>query len=231
MHVKYLALIALSSAAVAQDWYEDAMDALESNTPVPSGVSDDVPTLDEYMDDHPSGIDVTNDFGSSSDDSNTLDDTSSSSSSSGSTSSYDDDEDEDSSSSSSGTFGGVPDDIASQLVSAIPPSVISEIMNPTSLASLQSEVENGNFPAWATDLPDDVKDYLETEWDVEVPAAATSSVSSGDDDVDDSNSDSNSNSDSSNDRDDDQDGAGMLSPSVFGSIVGAAGVLAVALAL
>ncbi|KAL4952194.1 hypothetical protein BDW69DRAFT_168282 [Aspergillus filifer] len=229
MHVKYLALLALSSATVAQDWYEDAMDALESNAPVPGGVSDDVPTLDQYMDDQPSDIETTNDFGSSS---SNGDDSSSSYSSSGSSSGSSfstDDEDEDlSSSSESGTFGGVPQDIASQLISALPPSVISEIMDPTSLASLQSQVEEGNYPAWVTDIPDDVKDYLQTAWDVEVPAAATSGAGSGDsDDRDDDNSDS----DSSNDSGDDEDAAGRVSPSVLGSIVGAAGVLAVALAL
>ncbi|KAL4923534.1 uncharacterized protein BDV17DRAFT_235142 [Aspergillus undulatus] len=221
MHLKYLALFALASGALAQDWLDDAMDALESTTDLPNAtnVPDDVPTLEEFMEDNPTDIETTNDFGGSSDDS--LSSSSSSSMSSSSSNSVDEEEDD---SDSLGTLGGVPSDIVSQVISAVPPSVISEIMNPTSLSSLQSEVAEGKFPAWATDLPPDVKDYLETAWDVEVPKVTDAPSSGGDD------NDSDSDSGNSND-DDDEDAAGMVSPSVFASVLGAVGVLAVALAL
>jgi hypothetical protein len=81
-------------------------------------------------------------------------------------------------------------------------------------------------------LPDDVVDYLETAFNVDTGAFPTGSSSSGgDDDDESSNSNSNSNSNNNNNGGGDDDAAGMLSPSVLASVVGAVGVLGVALAL
>jgi hypothetical protein len=82
-----------------------------------------------------------------------------------------------------------------------------------------------------TDLPDDVVDYLETAFNVDTGAFPTGSSSSGGDDDDDESSSSNSNSNNNSNGGGDDDAAGMLSPSVLASVVGAVGVLGVALAL
>ncbi|KAL4868442.1 hypothetical protein BDV12DRAFT_197314 [Aspergillus spectabilis] len=230
MHAKFLALLALSSVALSQDWLDDAMDALD-DLPAPTGVGDDVPTLDDWLEDsdYLDDIDVTNDFGSSDDDN-----TSSGSSSSSISSSNDEDSD-DSDDSFSGSFGlDIRSSILTQLATAIPTSALQELATPASLSSLYSAAQEGDYPAWVTDLPSDVRDYLETAWDVNLDAVPTGSAGDDDDDDDDSSSNNNNNNNNSNDDDDDDgegDGAGMISPSVLGSIVAAAGVLAVALAL
>lgn len=113
---------------------------------------------------------------------------------------------------------------------------------------------DGHPPAWAAELPDGLKDYIASAWDVELPESTGSSDSSSSSDDDDSSSSSSSSGpsetnssgddDSSNSSDDsssddssdnsggDEDGAaGMLNPSVLASVVGAVGVLAVAVAL
>ncbi|KAL6231572.1 hypothetical protein BDW75DRAFT_38667 [Aspergillus navahoensis] len=219
MHAKYFTLLALSSVALAQDWLEDAMDALESTTdlPAPTGVSDDVPTLEEWMDSSDSSdIPVATGISGSSD--------SSSSSSSSTSSSADSDSDSDSSSSSDGNLYGIPNSIVSEIASAVPSSVLADLANPTSLSSMYSEIQDGNYPAWATDIPDDVWDYFESAYGVDARPTGGSD-SSGDDEK----SQSSGNGNASGGGDD--DAAGMLSPSVFASVMGAVGVLGVALAL
>ncbi|KAL2826760.1 hypothetical protein BJY01DRAFT_255895 [Aspergillus pseudoustus] len=220
MHAKFLALLAIAPLALAQDWLDDAMDALESTGPVPTDSAGDAPTLDDYLEnsDIYDDIETTNDFGS--------DDTSSSSSSSSTSSDSSDDTSD--SSDYGNILGNVPSSIISELATAIPPSVLQDLATPASVSSLMSEIADGNFPAWVTDLPDDVKDYLETAWGA--TTLPTGSSSSSDDDSS-SNSNSNSNSNSSSSGGDDQDAAGMLSPSILASVVGAVGVLGVALAL
>ncbi|KAL2819555.1 hypothetical protein BDW59DRAFT_165008 [Aspergillus cavernicola] len=226
MHAKYLTLLTLSSAALGQDWLSDAYDALSATTdyPTPTGLSGDN-TLDEYLDDNDylEDLDVTNDFGDSDDSSD--DDSSSSSSPTSSSSSSDD---------SDNMFGDIPSSILTELATAIPSSVLQELATPASLSSLYSEVADGNFPAWVTDLPDDVRDYLESAWDVDTSAIPTGSASSDDEDSSSSSSsddDNNDNNNNSNSNGDNEDAAGMLSPSVMASFVGAVGVLGLALAL
>ncbi|KAL4747531.1 hypothetical protein BDW72DRAFT_196674 [Aspergillus terricola var. indicus] len=210
MHAKYLTFLALSSMALGQDWLDDAMDALESTTdlPVPTGVSDDVPTLDEWMESQDSSdIPVATGISSSS------------------SSSSDSSSDSDSDSSSTKDLYGMPNSIASEIISAVPTSVLSDLANPSSLSSMYSEIQDGNYPAWATDLPDDVWDYFESAYGVDARPTGGSDSSSGDDDEDSQSSGSGNGSGG------DGDGAGMLSPSVFASVVGAVGVLGLALAL
>jgi hypothetical protein len=89
---------------------------------------------------------------------------------------------------------------------------------------MYSEIQEGNYPAWATDLPDDVWDYFESAYGVDARPTGGSDSSSGDDeDSQSSGGESGSGGDG--------DGAGMLSPSVFASVVGAFSVLGLALAL
>ncbi|KAL4805640.1 hypothetical protein BDV18DRAFT_160545 [Aspergillus unguis] len=232
MHAKYLP-VALAVMAMAEASTFKAAGGLSKRT----AVSDDVPTLDEWIDDRPTeSPDVTSGFG--------IDSDSSSSSSSSFGSSYDDDDDDYFSSSSSsgassgydddtldGTLGSIPSDIASQLSSALPPSVISEIANPTSLSSIYSEVQEGHYPSWATDLPSDVREYLEDEFDVDLSAVPTDGPTNGDPDVGSDEDGDDDGDDRQGSRDDDEDAAGMLAPSVLASVVGAVSVLGLALAL
>ncbi|CEL02061.1 hypothetical protein ASPCAL01636 [Aspergillus calidoustus] len=227
MHAKLLTLLAIAPLALGQDWLDDAMDALESTTdyPVPTG-SADAPTLDDYLDNSDifDDIETTNDFGSNSDSQDSS--SSSSSSSSDFSSSSDDTSSSDSSSGSSSDFenifASIPSSIISELATAIPPSVLQELATPASLSSIMSEIADGNYPAWVTDLPDDVSNYLES-----AGAAFPTGSSSGDE----SSSNSNNNNDNNSSGGGDDDAAGMLSPSVLASVVGAVGVLGVALAL
>ncbi|KAL4737649.1 hypothetical protein BDV11DRAFT_206570 [Aspergillus similis] len=214
MHAKYFTLLALSSMALGQDWLDDAMDALESTTdlPAPTGVSDDVPTLDEWIQSEGSSdIPVATGISSSS----------SSSSDSSSDSSFDSDSDSDSDSSTKDLYG-MPSSIISEIASAVPTSVLSDLANPSSLSSMYSEIQDGNYPAWATDIPDDVWDYFESAYGIDARPTGGSDSSSGDDENGDSQSSGSGG---------DDDGAGMLSPSVFASVVGAVSVLGLALAL
>ncbi|KAL4879903.1 hypothetical protein BJY04DRAFT_88025 [Aspergillus karnatakaensis] len=216
MHAKYLGLLALSSVALGQDWLSDAMDALESNTDF--AVPTDIPNLEDYLDD--SGY---------LDDLNSLTDSLSAATptTTGSSSSSDDD-----SSDSSGGFDfDIPSSILTELMTAIPPSALAELGNEASLSSLVSEAQEGNYPDWVSDLSPEVTEYIESAWGVE--AAPTGSSGGDDDDSSSSNNNSSNdnNDDSDNNSDDDQDAAGMVSPSVFGSIVAAAGVLGLAVAL
>ncbi|KAL3433553.1 hypothetical protein BDV09DRAFT_171670 [Aspergillus tetrazonus] len=206
MHAKYLTFLALSSMAMGQDWLEDAMDALESTTdlPAPTGVSGDVPTLDEWIESQDSSdIPVATGI-------------------SGSSSSSDSDSDSDSASTKD--IPEMPSSIISEIISAVPSTAYSDLTNPTSLSSIYSEIQDGNYPAWATDLPDDVWDYFESAYGVDARPTGGSGSSSGDEESQSSGGD-----DSGSGGDD--DGAGMLSPSVFTSVVGAVSVLGLALAL
>ncbi|KAL4758338.1 uncharacterized protein BDW70DRAFT_141977 [Aspergillus foveolatus] len=210
MHAKYLTLLALSSMALGQDWLEDAMDALESTTdlPVPTGVSGDVPTLDEWIESQDSSdIPVATGISGSS------------------SSSSDSDSDSGTDSSSTKGIFEMPSSIVSEIMSAVPSSALSDLTNPTSLSSIYSEIQDGNYPAWATDLPDDVWDYFESAYGVEARPTGGSGSSSGGDEESQSSGGDDSGSGG------DGDGAGMLSPSVFASVVGAVSVLGLALAL
>lgn len=150
----------------------------------------------------------------------------------------------------------VPKSIISE-IQDLPPSLSSKLTDPTEVSSAYKAALDGHPPAWAAELPDGIKDYIGEAWGVELPESTGSSTSSSDDDDDSSStssssggSGSNSSSDqgssnSSDDNDDDEDSnsssdngggdndgaAGMLNPSVLASVVGAVGVLAVAVAL
>ncbi|KAL2871678.1 uncharacterized protein BJX67DRAFT_167207 [Aspergillus lucknowensis] len=222
MHAKFLALLAVSPLALGQDWYDDAMDALASQTESGGAIPTGDNSLDQYLDDsdYLDDIDTTNDFGSDSDDSSSSDDSFDFGSDDSSSSSSADD----SSDSNLGPLTDIPSSILSQIQTALPPSVFQELATPASLSSLYSEVQEGHLPSWATDLPPDVRDYLESAWDVDVPAGPTGgSNSQGGDDEQSSSGSDNEGADG--------DAAGMISPSVLASMLGAVGVLGVALAL
>ncbi|OJJ56126.1 hypothetical protein ASPSYDRAFT_34126 [Aspergillus sydowii CBS 593.65] len=242
MHAKYISFLALSSVALASQ-----------PTNLPRGY-DDVPSLDDWMAEHDTDSIATTTFGSGSfSTSSSSSDSSSDSSFDSSSSSGDDDTVE-----FAGIE--VPKSIISE-IQDLPPSLSSKLTDPTEVSSAYKAALDGHPPAWAAELPDGIKDYIGEAWGVELPESTGSSSSSSgsiSDDDDDSSSTSSSSggsgsnsssdqgsSNSSGDDDDDEDSnsssdngggdndgaAGMLNPSVLASVVGAVGVLAVAVAL
>lgn len=53
-----------------------------------------------------------------------------------------------------------PRSLIPQIISAVPPTVIVELMNPSRRSSLAAEFKAGNTPSWYGALPTDVKSYL-----------------------------------------------------------------------
>lgn len=53
-----------------------------------------------------------------------------------------------------------PRSLIPQIISAVPPTVIVDLVNPARRTSLASEFKAGNTPSWYGSLPTDVKSYL-----------------------------------------------------------------------
>lgn len=53
-----------------------------------------------------------------------------------------------------------PRSLIGEVISAVPPSVLIDLVVPTRRASLASEFSAGNTPAWYSSLPTDVKSYM-----------------------------------------------------------------------
>jgi hypothetical protein len=78
-------------------------------------------------------------------------------------------------------FDMPPPSIESVLATAIPPSYLSQLANPTAASSIISEIQHGHYPSWYQQLPGSVKAWLTSHYATANPAAATgaSSGSSG----------------------------------------------------
>jgi hypothetical protein len=57
-------------------------------------------------------------------------------------------------------FPPPPSNIAGALLTGIPKSVFADLANPSARASLASDFQAGNEPAWYTSLPVEVRSYL-----------------------------------------------------------------------
>ena len=57
-------------------------------------------------------------------------------------------------------LGDPPDTLLNVLITAIPPTVLPQIIMPAGRSSLLSEFQEGNTPSWYNDLPTDVKSYF-----------------------------------------------------------------------
>ncbi|RAL01041.1 uncharacterized protein BO80DRAFT_425023 [Aspergillus ibericus CBS 121593] len=68
----------------------------------------------------------------------------------------------------------MPASIESVLITAVPTSFLSEISNPTAWSSVTSEWRDGHFPSWYSSLNSDVKSYLSTRFDHASPSTSTS---------------------------------------------------------
>lgn len=53
-----------------------------------------------------------------------------------------------------------PPSLIPQIISAVPPTVIVDLVNPARRSSLASDFKAGNTPTWYGSLPTDVKSYL-----------------------------------------------------------------------
>ncbi|GFF24783.1 hypothetical protein IFM46972_01177 [Aspergillus udagawae] len=56
-----------------------------------------------------------------------------------------------------GLLGSIPSSVLNELMTAIPPSVIAAFANPTAASSIVNEIEQGHIPDWYSSLPDDIK--------------------------------------------------------------------------
>lgn len=55
----------------------------------------------------------------------------------------------------------VPSSLQIAIMTAVPASVIIDLMNPVAQSSMQSEFQAGNTPAWYTSMPADVQSWFE----------------------------------------------------------------------
>ncbi|CEO58932.1 hypothetical protein PMG11_03624 [Penicillium brasilianum] len=78
-------------------------------------------------------------------------------------------------------FDMPPPSIESVLATAIPPSYLSQLANPTAASSIISEIQHGHYPSWYQELPSSVKAWITSHYGTGNTAVATgaSSGSSG----------------------------------------------------
>lgn len=111
-----------------------------------------------------------------------------------------------------------PPSIESVLITAVPPSYLSQLANPSARSSLINEIQHGNYPAWYQHLPASVKSWLSSHYATGTANGAFPT-------------DGSSGSGSGSGQGSGMHGAAPPSAVVATGLMGAAGVLAVALML
>ncbi|RDW86972.1 uncharacterized protein DSM5745_03614 [Aspergillus mulundensis] len=53
-----------------------------------------------------------------------------------------------------------PSSLIKEIITAVPPTVLAQLLVPTGRSSIASEFQAGNTPSWYEDLPTDVKSYV-----------------------------------------------------------------------
>ncbi|GLA22965.1 hypothetical protein AnigIFM63326_006589 [Aspergillus niger] len=101
-------------------------------------------------------------------------------------------------------FPEVPTSIRSDLITEVPTSVISEMTNPTAWSSVASEWRDGIVPSWYSSLNGDVKSYFSTAFETASPSTSSSHGGAG---------------------------PGAPKPTGMAGIMGAAGILGMAIVL
>lgn len=127
------------------------------------------------------------------------------------------------------TYDGMPPpSIASVLITAVPSSYMSQLANPSARSSLINDIQHGHYPSWYNDLPNSVKQWISTNYASMTGAAATATGNSG-------SGSGSKGSDSQGPASSSSSQGAAAAPAATGaiaaSIVGAAGVLGIALAL
>lgn len=77
------------------------------------------------------------------------------------------------------SFDMPPPSIESVLATAIPPSYLSQLANPTAASSIISEIQHGHYPTWYQQLPSSVKAWLTSHYATAGPMATGTAGSSG----------------------------------------------------
>lgn len=59
-----------------------------------------------------------------------------------------------------GNISPPPPSLVNQVITAVPPSALLEIINPTKRRTLAEQIRAGSTPGWYSSLPPDVRDYM-----------------------------------------------------------------------
>lgn len=59
-----------------------------------------------------------------------------------------------------GNISPPPPSLVNQIITAVPPSALLEIINPTKRRTLAEQIRAGSTPAWYSSLPPDVRGYM-----------------------------------------------------------------------
>lgn len=110
-----------------------------------------------------------------------------------------------------------PPSIESVLITAVPASYLSQLANPSARSSIINEIQHGNFPSWYDNLPASVKSWVQSHYATATGFGASPTDGSG------SGSGSGSNGP--------VPGAAPPSGIIATGLLGAAGILAVAVML
>ncbi|KAL4907858.1 hypothetical protein BDW74DRAFT_113073 [Aspergillus multicolor] len=124
-----------------------------------------------------------------------------------------------------------PSSLIKEIITAVPPTVLAQLLVPTGRSSIASEFQAGNTPSWYDNLPTDVKSYVLAmksqvdEGDVDLNATRTPAPTSSSDSGDSAESDDSPATETSS----------GFAPHVTGevavSLLGALGVLGMAVVL
>ncbi|KAF7178941.1 hypothetical protein CNMCM7691_007765 [Aspergillus felis] len=76
-------------------------------------------------------------------------------------------------------LASVPSSVLSVLMTAIPPSVIQAFANPTEASSIINQIEQGQIPAWYSSLPADVKAWASSAAMADIADATATPTASG----------------------------------------------------
>ncbi|GKZ34565.1 hypothetical protein AbraIFM66950_004879 [Aspergillus brasiliensis] len=101
-------------------------------------------------------------------------------------------------------FPEVPTSIRTDLITEVPTSALSEMTNPTAWSSVASEWRDGVVPSWYSSLHGDVKSFFSTAFETASPSTSSSHGAAG---------------------------PGAPKPTGMAGIMGAAGILGMAIVL
>ncbi|PKX96199.1 uncharacterized protein P174DRAFT_450484 [Aspergillus novofumigatus IBT 16806] len=73
----------------------------------------------------------------------------------------------------------IPSSVLDVLMTAIPPSVIAALTNPTQAAGIVDQIEQGQIPDWYRNLPDSVKAWASSAVMAELGGAVPTATASG----------------------------------------------------
>ncbi|KAF7166981.1 hypothetical protein CNMCM5623_000469 [Aspergillus felis] len=76
-------------------------------------------------------------------------------------------------------LASVPSSVLSVLMTAIPPSVIQAFANPTEASSIINQIEQGQIPAWYSSLPADVKAWASSAAMADIADVTATPTASG----------------------------------------------------